>query len=343
MLATPVPAPYVLAAVLAALAAVLGAVGMASTVRWRFLDRRLREYVWTDEPESPLAPEVALSIPAAGVAPQGDASRRRMGGRLQRRLARTSYAARMQARLARAGSVRRAADVILAQAVCGSFAAGLASVVLTALGPGMRLLAAVVVGGVAATVPLLLLDATARRRQGAFERQLPQAIDAMASSLRAGSTLHQALAVLAREMTPPISVEFGRVLRETEVGLTFADALGGLSTRIPSDDLTLFISAVSIQQRVGGDLSQILRSISHTIRERLRVRGEMRVLTAQARYSSYIVAGLPVGIFLFLWATNGSYVAPMFQPGIGRYMLIGAATGIFLGFQMMNRLARVDV
>ena len=329
---------YLVAAALAAVGALLGAAGIAGTVRWRFLDRRIREYVYVERETA--VPDVPIPVPAA----RGGAEPRTLLGRhLQRRLAGTSFAARVQARLVRAGSTRRAGEIITLQATLGLLAVSVALLLFGGLGALPRLLLSLTIGGVAAALPLLLLDLRAARRQAAFERQLPQAIDAMASSLRAGSTLHQAIAVLAREMTPPLSVEFGRVLRETEVGLTFPDALAGLANRVPSGDLTLFISAVSIQQRVGGDLSQILRTISHTIRERLRVRGEMRVLTAQARYSSYIVAGLPVLLFLFMWTTNRAYVAPMFQPGITRLLFYAGIGGVVLGFYSMNRLAKVDL
>jgi tight adherence protein B len=333
---------YLTAAALAALGTLAVAVGAASIARWRFLHRRIREYVSVvpDALPASLPSSSATDRPSRRGAPR--AARGRLGS-LQKRLTRTSYAARVQARLICAGSARRASGLIALQAALGIGVMLAASLVFRGLPPGLRPLAAVLCGAGAAYAPLLLLDLRAKRRQTAFETQLPPAIDAMASSLRAGSTLHQAMAVLAREMSPPISIEFGRVLRETEVGLTFPDAMAGLAERVPSGDLTLFISAISIQQRVGGDLAEILRTISHTIRERLRVRGEMRVMTAQARYSSYIVASLPVLLFLFLWTTNRSYVAPMFQPGIARVMFLMGGAGIVLGFFSMNRLARVDL
>src|SRR5206468_2607922 len=123
---------------------------------------------------------------------------------------------------------------------------------------------------------------------------------------------------------PPLADEFRRVLRESELGLSFPDSLTNMMARVPSNELVLFTSAVSIQQRVGGDLALILKGISFTIRERLRVRGEMKVLTAQARYSSYIVAGIPAAMFAFLWLTNYDYLSGLFQPGIPRVLLGGA-------------------
>jgi tight adherence protein B len=144
-------------------------------------------------------------------------------------------------------------------------------------------------------------------------------------------------------MPAPISVEFRRVLRETELGRPLPDALATMLSRVPSPDLMLFTSAVAIQHRVGGDLAQIFRGISHTIRERLRVRGETKVLTSQARYSSYIIAGLPVALFAFLWFTNYEYLANLFLPGLTRLLFGGAIMGIFVGFYAMNKIATVDV
>jgi tight adherence protein B len=144
-------------------------------------------------------------------------------------------------------------------------------------------------------------------------------------------------------MPPPISVEFRRVLREAELGLSFPDSLAGLVQRTPSADLVIFTSAVAIQQRVGGDLAQIFRVISHTIRERLRIRGETRVLTAQARYSAYIVGALPVFLFVFLWVTNYQYLSGLFQPGLPRMLLLAGLAGIALGFYSMQKIAAIEV
>ena len=340
-LALGLPVGYFVAAGLAALGVLLAAVGVASTARWRFFDQRIREYVW-------LAPEGAGTEPPApraraGRAAGAGAPRTRLGRQLQRRLAGTSLAARIQARLVRAGSARRAHEVIVLQVMVGALLLQAGWLAAGGAPAPLRALLSVALGVLGGFAPLLWLDGRAARRQAAFERQLPQAIDAMASSLQAGSTLNQAMSVLAREMASPISVEFGRVLRETEVGLSFPDALAGLHERVPSGDLLLFVSAISIQQRVGGDLAQIFRTISHTIRERLRVRGEMKVLTAQARYSSYIVAALPILLFAFLWVTNYSYLSGLFQPGITRILLYAGGGGIVLGFWSMGRLAKVDV
>ncbi|CAA9302600.1 MAG: hypothetical protein AVDCRST_MAG77-5790 [uncultured Chloroflexi bacterium] len=331
------PLGYLAAALLAAAGMLLVATGAAGAARWRFLDRRIREYVAMDPP--PLAPPVQRAAAAASARKE---PRTRLGCQVHQRLSGTSLAAGMQARLTRAGSARRASEVLVLQAVLALSFAGVTWLLVRGLGPAPSAVLTVLLGAAGGHLPVFVLNSKAAARQVAFERQLPQAIDALASSLQAGSTLPQAMAVLAREMAPPLAVEFRRVLRETEVGLGFPDALAGLLARVPSSDLMLFIGAVSIQHRVGGDLAQIFRGISHTIRERIRVRGEMNVLTAQARYSSYIIAALPLLLFGFLWLTNYEYLSVLFQPGAPRIMLAAAAGGIVLGFFSMNKLAAVD-
>jgi tight adherence protein B len=320
-----------LAAVVAAAGIALAAAGLSGLVRWRFLDRRIRQYVALQA----AAPDrERRRRPAAGAAG--------LSRGLQRRLTGTSYAARVQVRLNRAGLTARASAVILLQAGLAT-ALALAGLVAGPPSPIGRLLVALLLGALGAAGPLLWLDRMASRRLAAFERQLPQAIESMASTLQAGATLQQSLSILAREMPPPISAEFRRVLRDAELGLSFPDSLAGLANRIPSADLAIFTSAVSIQQRVGGDLAHIFRVISQTVRERLRLRGETRVLTAQARYSAYVIGALPVCLFLFLWVTNYPYLAGLFQPGLPRLLLAGGVAGMVLGFYSMQKIAAIDV
>ena len=181
----------------------------------------------------------------------------------------------------------------------------------------------------------------ARRRLAALERQLPDAIDLMASSLRAGSTLTQAIDAIVREMDAPLATELKRVQREAELGVPLVDALRQLAERLKANDVLLLASAVGIQHRVGGDLSPVLTTLSHTIRERQRIRGEINVLTAQARYSAMIVGAIPVLLFTFLWLTNYQYVSRLLEPGLLPVFMLAIAAEV-LGFIMMRRIATVE-
>ena len=136
-----------------------------------------------------------------------------------------------------------------------------------------------------------------RRKSGrlkAFNKQLPDTVTLIANALRAGSSFLQAIELVVRESRPPISIEFGRVIREVNLGLPFEQALENMVRRVKSDDLELMATAIAIQHQVGGNLAEILDSIAYTIRERVRIKGEIRTLTAQQRLSGYVVGFLPI-------------------------------------------------
>src|SRR6186997_3700163 len=154
-----------------------------------------------------------------------------------------------------------------------------------------------------------------RRKSGrlkSFNKQLPDTITLIANALRAGSSFLQAVELVVRESRPPISTEFGRVIREVNLGLSFEVALENMVRRVRSDDLELMATAISIQHQVGGNLAEILDSIAYTIRERIRIKGEIRTLTAQQRMSGYVVGGLPFFLALFIYLAAPKFFDPMF-------------------------------
>jgi tight adherence protein B len=193
----------------------------------------------------------------------------------------------------------------------------------------------------------------ARRRNGrlgAFNKQLPDTITLIANALRAGSSFLQAIELVVRETRPPISIEFARVIREVNLGLPFEQALENMVRRVRSDDLELMATAIAIQHQVGGNLAEILDSIAYTIRERIRIKGEIRTLTAQQRLSGYVVAGLPIGLASFLFVAAPGFMTPMFDD---RVSLIGLPAGViilalggfmmFLGFLAIRRIVDIEV
>ena len=193
-----------------------------------------------------------------------------------------------------------------------------------------------------------------RRRQGkrlnAFNKQLPDTITLIANALRAGSSFLQAIELVVREARPPISTEFQRVIREVNLGLAFEQALENLVRRVRSDDLELMVTAISIQYQVGGNLAEILDSIAYTIRERVRIKGEIRTLTAQQRMSGYVVAFLPIGLAGLLFVIAPSFMEPMFNPDVAvagipvGVVLIGiGALMMFVGFLAIRRIVDIEV
>ena len=161
----------------------------------------------------------------------------------------------------------------------------------------------------------------------------------LANSLRAGSSFLQSVEMVVREAQPPISTEFGRVIREVNLGLPLDDALANLSRRVRSDDLDLMTTAIAIHHSVGGNLAEILDSIAYTIRERVRIKGEIQTLTAQQRMSGYVVGFLPVALVLLLSVIAPTFMEPMFQKPPE---LLGLPAGFFIlglgGFMMAHRL-----
>jgi len=166
----------------------------------------------------------------------------------------------------------------------------------------------------------------------------------LSNGLKAGYSFPQAMASIARSANPPVAEEFARANREVQLGITTDEALTHMVTRIRSEDLDLVVTAVAIQRVVGGNLAEILDNIAFTIRERIRIKGEIHTLTAQARASSYIITGLPIALALILQAINPSYIAPLLSfKGPGPYILIGCAVSISFAFFIMQRIANIEV
>jgi tight adherence protein B len=192
-------------------------------------------------------------------------------------------------------------------------------------------------------LPRQVLKFIRNRRFGKFERQFSIAIESIANALEAGLSLPHSIELMGRDMPAPLGVEFTRVGREMAFGLSLSEALDGMFARVPLTDVEIFVTAVHIQYRTGGNLSQILRTIAHTVRERLRIRGHIRTLTAQARLSSYVVSGLPFAMALLLRLINPTYFQGLLEPGAIRIAMITVIIGIGVGFYIMQRIADIEV
>jgi tight adherence protein B len=175
-----------------------------------------------------------------------------------------------------------------------------------------------------------------------FNGQLGDTISLMANSLRSGYSLLQSMELVSREAPDPIGTEFKRVVREVGLGLSAQDALNNLLRRMPSDDLDLLITAINIQYEVGGNLAQILDTISHTIRERVRIKGEIAVLTAQGRISGYLITALPGLIGLVVSVINPTYMSVLFDfPWV--IMPICGGIMVFVGYLVIRKIVNIEV
>ncbi len=208
--------------------------------------------------------------------------------------------------------------------------------------PLLGILVAIGTGGVGWMIPHWYMSHRATKRTTQFVNQLGDAITLMSNSLRAGYSLLQTMELISREATPPMNEEFTRVVREVGLGISPEAAMDHLLRRISSEDLDLLVTAINIQREVGGNLAQILDVIGETIRERVRIKGEVKVLTSQGTLSGYIITSLPVALALFVFLTNSSYISGMFVfPWV--CMPIGGVVLIILGFFAMRKIVKIEV
>jgi tight adherence protein B len=180
-------------------------------------------------------------------------------------------------------------------------------------------------------------------RLGAFNKQLPDTITLLSNSLRAGSSFLQSIELVSRETPPPMGEEMGRVVREVNLGLSMEEGLKNMVRRIKSEDLDLMVTAISIQQQVGGNLAEILDTIAFTIRERVRIKGEVSTLTAQGRMSGYLVAFLPIAIAAMINMIQPAFMAPLFNQTIGQIMLGVGITMMTIGFFAIRKITDIKI
>lgn len=194
-------------------------------------------------------------------------------------------------------------------------------VILSAIGVGAatyffmnRNILLVIVGVlVGLQLPKFYISYAAGKRMRAFDNQLSDTLNLWVNALRSGYSVLQGMEAIATELPPPVSREFERVVQEVRLGLGLDEALANMYRRVPSEDLDLIITAVNIQREVGGNLAEILDTISYTIRERVRIKGEIRTLTAQGRISGWVVGLLPLGLSGILYAINGEYMSQLWE------------------------------
>ncbi len=281
---------------LAALAIVVIAAGIAMSGGSGTVASRLERYASGNVTES--GDEDRGSVVVAG---------------LSRVIERQDLATRLSIDLARADLKMRPAEFLLAWAatpfvfvavayLAGFFFAGFQNVVALAVAFLLGLWA-----------PRFYLKYRQGKRLSQFGQQLPDTITLLANSLRAGSSFLQGIELVSREARPPIREEFERVVRDMQLGLALQPALQNLVRRVASEDLELMVTAIQIQSQVGGNLATVLDSIAFTIRERVRIHGEIQTLTAMQRYSGYVITLLPVGLAVILFLISPSYMTAMFE------------------------------
>lgn len=181
------------------------------------------------------------------------------------------------------------------------------------------------------------------RREAAFTNQMGDCLMMVANAMRAGFSFLQAMDLVSKEMEPPISDEFKHVMRDIGLGASVERALDDMDKRVGSPDFSLVVTAVLIQQQVGGDLAHILDTISDTIQDRIRMRREVRTLTSQGRMSGWVLAILPFGLGALISVMNPSYMEPLFTERVGQIAIGVAVVMVLIGFFVIQRIVDIDV
>jgi len=260
---------------------------------------------------------------------------------LDRRLEGSKFGDKIATNLAQADLKLRPAEYVAAMVI----AAFLLGFFAWAIG-GQNIVSAMIGAVVGAMMPRMYMRRQQNKRLVTFGNQLPDMLNLVVNGLRAGYSTMQALEAVSKELPAPLSVEFARVVKEMQLGIGMEEALGNLHRRIPSEDLDLIITAINVQREVGGNLAEILDTISYTIRERIKIKGEIKVLVSQVIYSGRFLAMLPLVLMALLWFMNRDYLMTFFKPGnllCGGSMLGIAAVMVFAGYLAMNKLADIEV
>ncbi len=204
-------------------------------------------------------------------------------------------------------------------------------------------LSALVLGVGSAILPTLYVRLRQGQRIRAFNNQLEDVLNLIVAAMRAGYSLLQSFDYVSRRLPNPAATQFARVVREVSLGLSMDEALGNLLMRAESDDLELIVTAIAIHNEVGGNLTIILESVGHTIRERVRIKREIQSLTAMQRGSAYILVGLPFLVGGVLFVMSPTYMMRLFEPGPTLCIPFGAVACMALGFVLTQRIMDIEV
>jgi tight adherence protein B len=255
-------------------------------------------------------------------------------------VSRTKFGERWRVQLARA-DLKLTVGEYLAFHIITTLGLGLLTFfVLAPQQPIQTLIAA----GIGFFIPRIYVGMKQARRLKAFEQQLPDTLSLWVNSQRAGYSVMQALEAISREAPQPSAGEIKRVVQEVQIGIPMAQAFDHLLSRMPSEDLDLCITAVNINREVGGNLADVLETIAHTIRERIKIKGEIRVLTAQGRLTGYLISGLPIALGIILTLINPVYMGNLFNHrGCGWPMIAVSLGMIGIGMSVIQRIVDIEI
>lgn len=195
---------------------------------------------------------------------------------------------------------------------------------------------------IAALIPTAFIYLQKKKREALLSEEIGESLTGMSNSLRAGFSFQQAMDLVSKETQGPLGKEYRRTLREINLGVTTEQALQNLINRVQNDDLELMISSVLIQRAIGGNLAEIFDKIADTIRQRIRMKGEVKVLTAQGRVSAWIIGLMPIALILIISIINPGFLNVFFETKVGWIMLASAAFSEVIGFIVINKIVNIE-
>jgi tight adherence protein B len=256
-------------------------------------------------------------------------------------LARFNMADSLSRDLMKAGVAMRAGEFLFIQLLTTTVAGFAAFLLLSAQFGG--LLPIVIAGLIGFFAPLAWLRSRRNKRLAQFDQDLPDALDLIAGSLRAGYGIVHGFELVARENDGPCGQELGQVLQEVQLGAELDSALARITDRVESEDARLLATAVAVQRRTGGNLVDVLGQMAHVLRERQRLRREVSVITTAPRVSGYVVSLLPVLVMTGMFFLSRYYVQMLFDEPIGRMALVGSGVMVVIGLFLNRRIASVEM
>jgi len=223
-------------------------------------------------------------------------------------------------------------------AMIGFFMAG-----FLILAPG-NLVFAIIAGFIGFFAPRMYVSRATGQRLIRFEQQLPDTLGLWVNALRSGFSVLQAMEAISKDAPEPTATEFKRVVQEVQLGIDMEEALEHLLARVESEDLDLVVTAVNIQREVGGNLAEILDVISNTVRERIKLKGEIRVLTSQGRFTGYLISALPIALALFLMVINPHYMGNLFENRMCGWPMLGIGLALIgMGTAIIQKIVDIEI
>jgi tight adherence protein B len=217
------------------------------------------------------------------------------------------------------------------------------AVLLIGLLLGSLPLLILIVAGVVGAIPFMVVGFYRKKRFARFEELLPEAIDLLARSVRAGHAFTSGLEMIAEEMSEPLAGEFRRMFEQQNLGVPIREALQNLVLRVPLADVRVFVTALVIQRETGGNLAEILDNLSYVVRERFKLMRHIQAVTAQGRLTRNILLATPPGMGLYMYMMNPDYIRMLFTDPRGKFMLYGAIVSQIIGFFMIQKIIKPKV